>query len=61
MARDTGKALDNALDWANLMKEKIDLALLQCDLYREGSLTAGEMKILAELEAILKKKDEEKA
>lgn len=53
MARDTGKALDNVLDWANEYKGKIALVLSQIELYREGPLTANELLMLSTFERLL--------
>lgn len=58
---DVGRREDRLLDFIGEMNGRIMSALFQIDLYRESALTASEMTILAELEAILKKKDEEKA
>lgn len=58
---DIGKREDRLLDFIGEMNGRITSALWQIDLYREGALTASEIKILGEMEAILKKKDEDKA
>lgn len=53
MARDTGKALDNALDWANNINGRIKMALVRIEMYREAGLTANEIEILNTLSALL--------
>jgi hypothetical protein len=55
MARDTGKALDNVLDWANAYKGKINMVLVRLEMYRETALTAGELAIINTITALLEK------
>lgn len=57
MARNSGKALDDVLDWANEFKSKITMVKTRLEMFRETKLTKGEQAIIDVIDALLK--DEE--
>lgn len=60
MARNTGKALDDVLDWANEYKGKIDMALVRLDMFREQPHTEGELVIINTMSHLLRNTDKPK-
>ena len=54
MARNSGKALDDVLDWANEFKGKITMVKTRLEMFREATLTAGEKAIVDAIDLLLK-------